>query len=183
MRCFLLLRSIFSKNTAFMSIVDRHLTSQISDPAPLILDCQPERHRRVRCIWLVGPHFLSFRGSMTTPSSLFTRTLTRLPSYWIRFITNVWFFPPTGNFSPTVQRSFPRRWPSKKKKNSRVPPGNSNRLVTLRTELVSAVMQDAAWPARPYVKVNCASKAGAALVETASPALPESWQAEKKVRT
>jgi hypothetical protein len=25
---------------------------QISDPAPLILDCKPERHRRVHCIWL-----------------------------------------------------------------------------------------------------------------------------------
>src|ERR1039458_5167544 len=31
------------------------LTLQISDPAPLILDCQPERYRRVRCIWLVRP--------------------------------------------------------------------------------------------------------------------------------
>jgi hypothetical protein len=29
------------------------LTFQISDPAPLILDCQPERHRRVHCIWFV----------------------------------------------------------------------------------------------------------------------------------
>jgi hypothetical protein len=29
------------------------LTFQISDPAPLILDCQPDRHRRVRCIWFV----------------------------------------------------------------------------------------------------------------------------------
>ena len=30
-------------------------TFQISDPAPLIPDCRPERHRRVRWIWLVGP--------------------------------------------------------------------------------------------------------------------------------
>ena len=29
-------------------------TFQLSDPAPLILDCQPERYRRVRCIWFVG---------------------------------------------------------------------------------------------------------------------------------
>ena len=29
-------------------------TLQISDPAPLSLDCQPGRHRRVHCIWLVG---------------------------------------------------------------------------------------------------------------------------------
>jgi len=38
------------------------LTFQISDPAPLILDCQPERHRRVCCIWFVRPlafHHLS----------------------------------------------------------------------------------------------------------------------------
>jgi hypothetical protein len=27
-------------------------TLQISDPAPLIFDYQPERHRQVRCIWL-----------------------------------------------------------------------------------------------------------------------------------
>ena len=26
---------------------------QISDPAPLIFDCQPEHHRRVHCIWFV----------------------------------------------------------------------------------------------------------------------------------
>src|SRR5206468_1051158 len=31
-------------------------TSQISDPAPLSLDCQPERHRRVRCIWRIRRH-------------------------------------------------------------------------------------------------------------------------------
>jgi hypothetical protein len=30
------------------------LTLQISDPAPLVFDCQPERHRRVRCIWFVS---------------------------------------------------------------------------------------------------------------------------------
>ena len=30
-------------------------TLQISDPAPLILNCKPERHRRVHCIWLVRP--------------------------------------------------------------------------------------------------------------------------------
>jgi hypothetical protein len=29
-------------------------TSQISDPAPLIRDCKPERLRRVHCIWFVG---------------------------------------------------------------------------------------------------------------------------------
>jgi hypothetical protein len=28
-------------------------TLQISDPAPLIRDCQSERHRRVHCIWFV----------------------------------------------------------------------------------------------------------------------------------
>src|SRR5262249_21731377 len=28
-------------------------TLQISDPAQLIFDCKPERHRRVHCIWLV----------------------------------------------------------------------------------------------------------------------------------
>ena len=33
------------------------LTFQISDPAPLTFDCQPERHRRVRWIWLVRLHF------------------------------------------------------------------------------------------------------------------------------
>lgn len=26
-------------------------TSHLSDPAPLILDCQPKRYQRVRCIW------------------------------------------------------------------------------------------------------------------------------------
>ncbi len=31
-------------------------TSQISDPAPVIFNCKPERHRRVHCIWLVGRH-------------------------------------------------------------------------------------------------------------------------------
>ena len=31
------------------------LTPQISDPAPLIFYCKPERHRRVHCIWFVGP--------------------------------------------------------------------------------------------------------------------------------
>lgn len=30
------------------------ITSQISEPASMALDCQPERHRRVRAIWLVG---------------------------------------------------------------------------------------------------------------------------------
>jgi hypothetical protein len=34
--------------------VASRLMSQISDPASLISDCQPERHRRVRCIWLGG---------------------------------------------------------------------------------------------------------------------------------
>jgi len=29
-------------------------TFQISDTAPLALDCQLRRHRRVRCIWFVG---------------------------------------------------------------------------------------------------------------------------------
>jgi hypothetical protein len=38
-----------------------HLTLQISDPAPLILDCQPERHRRVHCIWFVRLTFHSSR--------------------------------------------------------------------------------------------------------------------------
>jgi len=28
-------------------------TLQISDPAPVMLDCQLRRHRRVRCIWFV----------------------------------------------------------------------------------------------------------------------------------
>src|SRR5215831_5910849 len=37
------------------STIILRLTSQISGPAPLILDCQPERHRRVRCIWFVRP--------------------------------------------------------------------------------------------------------------------------------
>ncbi len=30
------------------------LTFQISDPAPPTFNCQPERYRRVRCIWLVA---------------------------------------------------------------------------------------------------------------------------------
>jgi hypothetical protein len=30
-----------------------HLTSRISDPAPLMSDMEIERHRRVRCIWFV----------------------------------------------------------------------------------------------------------------------------------
>ena len=34
MRCFLLLRSLFSKNTAFMSIVDRHLMLGLTGAAP-----------------------------------------------------------------------------------------------------------------------------------------------------
>ena len=29
------------------------LTFQISDPAPLILDCKPKHYRRVHCIWFV----------------------------------------------------------------------------------------------------------------------------------
>jgi hypothetical protein len=33
-------------------------TSQISEPVPLILVCQAERHRRIRCVWLVR-HFLA----------------------------------------------------------------------------------------------------------------------------
>lgn len=37
-----------------IALMVRCLTAQISDPAPPILDCQPERYRRVRCIWLVG---------------------------------------------------------------------------------------------------------------------------------
>jgi hypothetical protein len=30
------------------------LTLQIRGPAPMVLDCLPERHRRVRWVWLVG---------------------------------------------------------------------------------------------------------------------------------
>ena len=46
------------------------LTLQISDPAPLIFDYQPERPRRVRCIWFVGPgsHFtLILNGLLACP--------------------------------------------------------------------------------------------------------------------
>jgi hypothetical protein len=36
-----------------LGVILSRRTSQISDPALLIFDCQPERNRRVRCIWLV----------------------------------------------------------------------------------------------------------------------------------
>jgi hypothetical protein len=48
-------------------------TLQISDPAPLILDCQPERHRRVRCIWFV------LRGSQPLGRLKMTTTSRVLP--------------------------------------------------------------------------------------------------------
>jgi hypothetical protein len=58
--------------------------SQISDPAPLILDWQPERHRQVRWIWVVRPlittslgrsHLGKIRaGMLVTPRYL--------PRYW-----------------------------------------------------------------------------------------------------
>ena len=42
------------------------LTLQISDPAPLMLDCQPERHRRVRCIWFVRPSVSAYIRAAAT---------------------------------------------------------------------------------------------------------------------
>jgi len=42
--------TVFAVMKCGMSIMYWQLTPQISDPAQLILDCQPERHRRVRCI-------------------------------------------------------------------------------------------------------------------------------------
>jgi len=42
-------------NFLSVSILVRGLTSWISGPAPLIVAYEAERHRRVRCIWFVGP--------------------------------------------------------------------------------------------------------------------------------
>jgi hypothetical protein len=40
---------LWERQTSVLAI----LLIEISDPAAVIFNCQPERHRRVHCIWLV----------------------------------------------------------------------------------------------------------------------------------
>jgi hypothetical protein len=58
-------RRLRNRNNGIINLSRTHTRSrrtfQISDPAPMIFDCKPERHRRVHCIWFVGPLFLFSR--------------------------------------------------------------------------------------------------------------------------
>ena len=44
--------------------------SQISDPAPLIVDCKPERHHRIHCIWFVGRFHITLNPAEHLQKSL-----------------------------------------------------------------------------------------------------------------
>jgi hypothetical protein len=74
--------------------------SPINELGPLILDCQPERHRRVRCIWQ-----LSLRGRVNSPGGK-----SRLePAPRIQGREKGWFAPDATSTFPMGQAGWKGR--------------------------------------------------------------------------